>query len=230
MQSGQVVRLSKDESHHLFNVLRLREDAAVELVDGKGTLAQGVVSQAAKNGSDILLASVETRQRSSRVRLCFSLAKHQATEFLVRRCTELGVRGLQPLITDHGLPAKAWKRDRWERVVEEVCKQCQEVWFPEVCEPVRFADWLEDGGERTIVACDENARAAKPQLKGEQDYDLVLGAEGGWSDAERRLLNQKAILLGLGVNRLRTETASLVALTLLKEKLGELQPALVSAD
>lgn len=229
MQAGQTVGLSKDESHHLFNVLRIREGASVELVDGKGTLGMGTVARASKNLTEVLLGSVKKYPRVSRVRLCFGLAKHQASEFLVRRCTELGVSAFQPLVTDHGLPAKVWKRDRWDRIVEEVCKQCQEVWFPEVCEPMRFADWLEQN-TRTIVACDENARVSSLQIGSLVECDLVLGAEGGWSENERRLLAEKASLLGLGVNRLRAETASLVALALLKEKLGELQPALVSAD
>ncbi|MCB0406204.1 MAG: 16S rRNA (uracil(1498)-N(3))-methyltransferase [Bdellovibrionales bacterium] len=228
MAPGQVVCLSREESHHLFNVLRIREHAPVELVDGKGAIASGTVSKAAKNATEVLLSTVESRPRSSRIRLCFSLAKHQATEFLVRRCTELGVSAFQPLITDFGMPAKAWKRDRWERVVEEVCKQCQEVWFPEVCEPIAFDDWIGAASDRTIVACDENDRGAKPEVEKLGDCDLALGAEGGWSEGERRLLNEKAIGLGLGSNRLRTETASLVALTLLKEKMGELQPVLVS--
>lgn len=222
MQEGERVRLSKEESHHFFNVLRLRNDAAIELIDGKGTLATGRVVDATKHATEVVLEKVKRLKAASAIRVCFGLAKSQATDFLIRRCTELGVHSFQPLITDHGLGKKTWNASRWLRVVEEVSKQCQETHFPVLYEPLAFREWYDDLSPRLIIACDENVRTAMPALKLSAAYDLVLGAEGGWSLAERQALAKKALLLGLGKNRLRAETAALVSLTLVKEKVGEL--------
>jgi 16S rRNA (uracil1498-N3)-methyltransferase len=108
-------------------------------------------------------------------------------------------------------------------VVEEVCKQCQELHFPEVAEPKTLACWLaERDASRALVLCDENARVGGAKLT-HSGVDLLVGAEGGWSEEEvEQLRAAGATGLGLGRNRLRAETATLVALALVKQRLGEI--------
>jgi 16S rRNA (uracil1498-N3)-methyltransferase len=221
---GGEVLLDPIQSHHLARVLRLEAGARVLLIDGKGSVAEAVVEEVRPKGVRAKVEAVRSRVDRSRLSLCFALPKGQALDFIFRRATELGLEGFQPLQTRFSSPAKGWNADRWNGVVAEVCKQCEDPFFPTVLPPLTLSQWLSDRDpSRGLVVCDENARDGKIAALPSDGIDLVVGAEGGFSREEVDLLvKQGAQLLGLGRNRLRAETAAIVALTLMKQGVGEL--------
>ncbi len=182
------------------------------LIDGKGTLAKARVDSASPKGTRVHVLSIETSAKKSGVTICFGVPKGPALDFIVRRCTELGVAAFQPLVTRYSLHLKEkdFNEERWHKVVAEVAKQCQELHFPSILPAKPLNAWLSSREKRTLVLCDEAEREGSPSLQG--DCDLLIGAEGGWSDEERMELKAAgAISFGLGVNRLRAETAAVVA-------------------
>ncbi len=224
---GASVALEAVQSHHLAKVLRLQPGEKVGLVDGKGCLAHATLQEIHPKSSVAKIEKIIIVEASSKIVLCFGIPKGQALDFIYRRATELGVAGFQPLKTQHSSPAKGWNEDRWVGVLSEVCKQCEELNFPRNGSPLNLENWLSQRNpNRLLIVCDENARQAAPPLndtKAFEGVDLVVGAEGGLSPAEvEALLRAGGTRLGLGRNRLRAETAALVALTLLKKQLGEI--------
>ncbi len=221
---GDTVALEPEQSKHLAKVLRLEVETVVGIIDGKGTLAKGAITAVHAKASQVRILEVQTATERSRVRLCFAAPKGQALDFIFRRAPELGIEGLQPLQTRFSTPTKGWNAERWDTVVGEVCKQCEELFFPQVFAPLSLDAFLRQRDpKRVLVLCDENARSAEAALPQGLDVDLVVGAEGGFHASEVESLHSAgALSLGLGRNRLRAETAALVALTLTKKTLGEL--------
>jgi len=220
---GRDLILSPEESHHLVRVLRIEQGQEVAVIDGRGHFALADVIEARPKGSVVRVKEVRQSGARSRVQLCFGLPKGPALEFIIRRATEIGVVGFQPLATRYSLKLKEWNEDRWGRILREVAKQCEELWLPTIHPAAVLSDWLakrESG--RMLFFCDEADRGALlGAISGE--CDLLVGAEGGWSDEERTAIHAAgAIRLGLGRNRLRAETAALAGAILLKHQLGEM--------
>ena len=224
LSEGATVLLGADQSHHIAKVIRLEEGEEVALIDGQGQLAHGTLVEVRSKATSVRISKVERSAPAHQVRLCFGVSKGQALDFIFHRATELGVSAFVPLLTQHSSPAKGWNNARWMQVVAETCKQCEELHFPEVAEPQSLQTFLQTRDpKRAMVLCDEKAREGEPLPALPRGVDVVVGAEGGFHAAEVELLrNSGAVLLGLGRNRLRAETAALVALTLIKKHTREL--------
>lgn len=224
--AGADVILPAEESQHLCKVLRMKNGEAVRLFDGKGNGAEGEIVAANPKGTHVRITGLLSPiGQPPRVTLAFALPKGQALDFMIRHCAELGVRAFQPLETRHSLRGKEFNRDRWERVLLEVCKQSQNFRLAELPPPLTMEKWLASRSPADrLIFCSETDRQAKLECtSADVKVDLVIGSEGGWANDElESLKNSNALSLGLGVNRLRMETAALAALVLVKKLVGEL--------
>lgn len=219
-----MLTLSREESHHLNKVLRLENGEKIELVDGKGFLAKATIVESSPKASQVQVDSLHSDLTTSNITLAFGISKSAALEFLIRRTTEIGVKAFQPLLSQHSLHPDSWNEDRWKKLIAEVCKQCELLTFPEILPPLKLTEWLKTRNpSSTLVYSYENSRNDQLQLTASSPVDLVIGSEGGFSSEEILLIqNAGGKSLGLGKNKLRVETASLVALVLAKQKLGEI--------
>lgn len=216
LAKGGQGELSSDESTHALRVLRLKEGDGITLIDGKGQVAEAKIVSTTKKTLSFEIGSVDFHPVRSKITLAFSIPKSGALEILLRKVTEIGVQRFQPLVSEHSLHPDSWNTGRWERVLAEACKQCQDPYLP-ICEqPLSLTQWM---GKRDrdwpLFFCDEEARDEKASIPASAPgTDILVGAEGGWSETERQLiLGAGARKLGLGKNRLRAETAAIVAVT-----------------
>lgn len=222
---GTEVGLSQEESHHLAKVLRMEVGSECELVDGAGTVAKARIVENHPKRARCLILSVSNEKNFNKIHIAFAIPKSNALDFIIHRCTEVGVASFQPLTTDHSLKINSWNESRWERVVIETAKQCQEIHFPVVLPPLNLESWLfqKRDKSRELIYCDEEARHnALDAISIEKEVDLLIGSEGGWSEKERNEFQKLGKAMGLGKNRLRAETACIVALSLLKKHWNEL--------
>lgn len=222
--TGSSLTLDEEQSAHCVRVLRLKTGDPISVINGKGGLGEGILLEANPKRTIVELKSVETVERSSQIQLAFGLAKPAALELIFRKCTEIGIASFQPLITDHSLHPDSWNQDRWQKIVVEACKQSQELWFPHIFSPIPLTTWLNARQkERSLIVCDERFRRGQKEFVLASTADVLIGPEGGWSEAERaQFQGMNLFCLGLGKNRLRAETACLVALALVKLRLGEI--------
>jgi 16S rRNA (uracil1498-N3)-methyltransferase len=221
--NGEIIRLSPEESHHIVHVLRLAAGEAISLADGKGKVAQGRLTDTSARGCHVQIESQEFVPPPFKITVAFGIPKGPALEFIIRRCTEVGIARFQPLLTQHSLHVQNWNEARWQKIIVEVAKQCQSPWFPELRPPQKLKDWL-TGREigHTFFFCHEDRRAAEATIDPKKPVDLLVGAEGGWSREESEWIDSAgAVSLGLGRNRLRAETAALVATVQIKHEIDE---------
>jgi len=221
---GQTLFLDAEESAHCHRVLRIRTGERVCIIDGKGTVAEAVVKDSHLKQTTVVIESRVFSPQKSDIQLAFGLTKPPSLEIIFKKCTEIGVRSFQPLITDHSLHPQSWNSERWNKLLMEACKQCQDPWLPTLEEPVKIQSWIKQRTpDRRLFFCDENSRHSPHLPSFPEGADILVGPEGGWSQAERVLLQDvTSSPLGLGSNRLRSETACLVSLTIVKLLRGEL--------
>lgn len=176
-----------------------------------------------------------------------AIPKGRKIDLVVEKLSEIGVRRLSPVLSGKSVVqgTHGWqdRLERWRRIARSAAGQARRRRVMVVDEPVDLAEWLEkfDGkvlalvtemaavrlgeavtGDGAAALLDKNfAPEAAGKLAGE--LALVIGPEAGFLPAELRLLEGAgARFVSLGPLVLRTETAALVAATVVMHRLREL--------
>lgn len=151
--------------------------------------------------------------------LAFALLKRDATDLVVQKATELGVRAIRPIITRRTQAARA-NTDRLRAIAIEAAEQSERLTIPAIHEPVALdallRDW--DANRRLFVALERHpAQTPSPH----SPAALLVGPEGGWTDQEIVMLSTQPCVtpISLGPLILRAETAALAGLVLLQAAL-----------
>ncbi len=213
---GGACGLPTDEAAHARRVLRLRAGDAVGLIDGNGLAAEAVVEDASPSGVSVRVC---TRSRPEppmpRVRVVAAPPKGARAESMVDGLAQLGVFSWTPLLTERGNPdGAANRRRRWERAALEAAKQCGRATLLRVEPALTLTDALARPAAGLRVLADP---AGGPPVvpAGTDEVDLLIGPEGGFTDAERNAaLAAGAIPWRLGPHILRIETAALAGAAL----------------
>lgn len=224
------VELEGDEAHHLLRVLRLGEGDEVVLFDGRGRAARAVVTTVAP-GRVGLEPRAEAPTGESPLPLTVGVAMPKADKMslVVQKLTELGAVRIVPLVTERGeASAERTRRSlpRFRRIAVEACKQCGRSRLPEIDAPEALEELLVDveaSRASAVLAAHPGAPPLEPP-EGAGPLLVLVGPEGGWSEAELELLERGgARLFGLGPRTLRTETAAIAATALIQWTAGDLR-------
>ena len=157
--------------------------------------------------------------------LVFAPLKKARTDFVVEKAAELGAARIVPVMTDF-TNAERVRRDRLQAHAVEAVEQCGGTFVPEVAEAVRLGALLDAWpAERWLMFCDESLAGPGAALEGPrgEPWAVLIGPEGGFSDAERARLRAmpQAVAVGLGPRILRADTAAVAALALWQAALGD---------
>ena len=217
------VSLSERNHQYLSRVLRAKPGQFIRLFDGRGRTCEATVKEIRKRETTIeLMAITESPDHRLPVTLGLALIKSDRLDWALQKATELGVSAIQPIITQFtDSPPKAdrleKKRDHWKEILVNACEQSDNDWVPVLREP-RQLDELALPGQ-TIVA---HPATDSVQINPDHEALLLIGPEGGFSDAELDFLYKKQVKpMSLGPRILRTETAAIVGLTLLGQQYGQ---------
>ncbi len=198
--------LSDHDRHHLERSLRLRDGDPFTVTDGRGAWRPCLLRAA---GIESAGTRVDVAPPHPRLTVAFALVKGSKPELAIQKLTELGIDRIIVFESERSVARLAEERSarvvaRFERIMREALMQSRGVWLPT----------LEIGGDFTSVAgldgalrADRGGRRLAPG-----DNTVLIGPEGGWSDAERSLL-PRAVSLAPTV--LRAETAAIAAGVLL---------------
>ena len=222
---GQSVSLSRDQAHYLFGVMRLGAGDAVGLFNGLDGEWRAEVVEAGRKGGILRASEQIVPQRDPPdLWLTFAPLKKAQTEFIVQKAVEMGAKRIVPVATDF-TNAERFRVDRARAHAVEAAEQCGATYVPEVADLAKLGAVL-DGwpAGRRLMFCDEalaGETAALPDLPG--PWAILIGPEGGFSDAERTRLDamEAAHPVALGPRILRAETAAVAAMTLWQIALGD---------
>ncbi len=188
--------------HHLRRVLRVRDGEVVTVTDGRGRWR---ACRARADGLDADGDVMHVESAGPLVTLAVATPKGDRAEWLVQKCTEIGVDRIVLLRAEHSVVRWTGERadrhvDRLRRVMVEAAMQSRRVWLPELTGPLPAGQVLTDA-----VAAEPGGRPLTPA-----DHTIAVGPEGGWSPAEITVAHDT---VSLGPTVLRVETAAVVAVT-----------------
>ncbi|MCX7306269.1 MAG: 16S rRNA (uracil(1498)-N(3))-methyltransferase [Hyphomicrobiales bacterium] len=226
--AGAAIELDAEQSHYLANVLRMAEGAQLLVFNGRD--GEWLARVAARTKKAVRLEAVElTRPQpvASDLLYCFAPLKVGRLDYLVQKAVEMGAGVLQPVITQHTQLAKAGT-ERLQANAIEAAEQCGILAIPEVRGAQKFAKLLANWDrDRRLIFCDESAETNNPlaalQAIRETRLGLLVGPEGGFSEAERGQLRALPFVtaIPLGPRILRADTAAVAALAVIQATVGD---------
>jgi len=222
----QSVELEKDQAHYLFGVMRLELGSEITLINGRDGAFTAEVTDAGKRRGQLRIG-VQTQElvMPPDLWLMFAPIKKARTDFIVEKATEMGARRILPVSTDFTNSDRI-RQDRLQAHAIEATEQCGGTYVPEVCALSKLTDMLANWDpERKILFCDETlaGEAMTRALPESEKWAIVIGPEGGFSQAERDRLKALAYAhpIALGPRILRADTAAVAALTYWQMQAGD---------
>ncbi len=223
---GQRVPLSRDQAHYLFGVMRQGEGGHVSLFNGRDGEWRAEIAEAGKRAG-VLLCQTQTAplRLPPDLWLLFAPIKKARTDFIVEKAAEMGAARIVPVLTDLTNSERV-RRDRLQAHAVEAAEQCGGTYVPEVAEATKLSALLDHWDPaRRIMFCDEGLAGPASGLncKAVGPWAILIGPEGGFSDAERGRLARLgcAHAVSLGPRILRADTAAVAAMTVWQQALGD---------
>lgn len=218
MQSNQgFYTMDEPTSKYCIQVLRNEKGDKVLLADGKGTRYEAVITDDHRKKC-VVQISAKTTMPAPVPKLCIAIAFTKNTsrmEWFLEKAVEIGIQEIIPLITQRTEKEKL-KMERLENILVSAMLQSKQWYLPVLTEPQLFEKAL-SGGQMLIAHClpDEKKHLLDVMLPG-KDTLLFIGPEGDFTPEEITLAIEKGgVAVSLGDTRLRTETAGVVACTLM---------------
>ncbi len=234
---GDLVRLSAEQAHQVFHVLRLKVGDTVVVLDGAGM--EYDVKLTTASGRNVTGKIVAQRQATGepavQITLFQSLLAREKFEWVLQKGTEIGVVRFVPVQTERTLlrakRIEPKKMVRWQRIVTEAAEQSHRGRIPKIETPVTFVQALSQFGDfdRALIAATSGQARTLPDALAAGDRTpasvaVLIGPEGGFSDEEiAQACRNGASSVNLGPRILRTETAAIIAPALVLFELGEME-------
>ena len=227
-----LVELVGSEGHHAASVCRLREGERVEVFDGAGCLAEASVKEVKHREVILQIEQMKVyRGPGRRIVIAVSVAKGERFDWLISKCTELGVDRICPVIFQRTIkqPKNPKAVERWQRIAIEAAKQCRRLFLPQIDGPLVVQDAIntlvKDYPKARILfgSLDKEAAALAADVFGGEDVMAIVGSEGGFTEEEVALLQGRgAKPVRLADTVLRVETAALAfAAVLAAKRIGQ---------
>lgn len=223
---GDLIIISGEEYNHLTHVMRKRIGDFIMVVDGEGNAYKALIININKKRVEakVLEKYTNYNEPEKKLTIAVALLKNPSKyDFLVEKTVELGVHQIIPIFTHRTIPKSA-KVERLQKLSISAMKQSGRAYLPKVLNPVNLVDLIsltDDYSARlifhNITENNEEAYSFRTLLKLNLDNTLILiGPEGGFTDEEVTMsVNAGFKIVSLGVRRLRTETAAIVASTII---------------
>lgn len=210
--------LPESDSGHCVRVLRMHTGDSLEVVDGKGTLYHCVLLDPHPKHATVDIISSEPLPKVWRGTITIAIAptkNNDRMEWLVEKLTEIGVDRIIPLRCRYS-ERKDINVERLNKIAVSAMKQSLKAILPQIDAMTTYRTFLEQNttGRRFIAYCDPSIprRLFAKEYTPYEDTTILIGPEGDFSTEEiRDALDSGWLPVSLGDNRLRTETAALVA-------------------
>lgn len=226
------VRFSRDQAHQILRVLRLRRGDALAVFDGSGAEHEAELISVGPGEASARLTAIRDAVPESPLRLILlqGLPKTEKMEMIVQKSTELGIHRIVPLVCERSVSRGSGRLPRWRMIGREAAEQCGRTTLPIIDPPVSFAAFFagEGGvGLHGLILWEDEAetgvRDALKLMRPGEHLCLLVGPEGGLTADEVNGAGHAGLVTAsLGRRTLRTETAALVALSIIQYELGDL--------
>ena len=217
--------LNEETSKHAVQVLRMQNGEQLLLTDGKGSLFNAAIIDDNRKKCTVKILSVSTEPPpTTNNTVAISLVKNSTRfEWFIEKATEIGISEIVPLVCIR-TEKQHFRRDRMKSILISAMLQSQQSWLPQLHEPVKYNEYIKDvkegtGLQKFIAHCEEEnskEQLGNSILTNSTARIILIGPEGDFTKEEiADALQNNFLPVSLGNTRLRTETAGVVAATLL---------------
>ena len=219
IQKQESYTLPADESRHCIRVLRLKTDDEVQLIDGRGNLYSGVIYDPDPGGCKIAVNAMISDYHKRNFHLHIAIAPTKNTdrfEWFLEKATEIGIDEITPLLCARSV-RNTLKYERLDKVIVAAMKQSVIARKPVLNDFTEIGTFLKKqfyGDVMKFIAhCADGSRKKIDQLyHSGRNVICLIGPEGDFATEELELsIKYEFHPVTLGNNRLRTETAGVVA-------------------
>ena len=219
--SNTDVLLDEASSKHIVQVLRMQNGEQMQITNGKGILFTTEVADNNRKRCTVkVIQKSEITNLKSKISIAISPVKNNTRfEWFLEKATEIGVTEIIPLLCSR-TEKTAFKFDRMKSILVSAMLQSQQCWLPVLHEPTKFNEVVKSSTQQQkfIAHCIDDAKRSLADLNNESlsSKIILIGPEGDFTADEIELaLQNNYSAVSLGETRLRTETAGIVAATLL---------------
>ncbi len=228
----------KDETRHIEKVLRMKDGDRITLFDGTGAEYTAVLMGRRDN---ILTAEIEQVHYKAdnppvKLSLMQGIAKGDKMDTIIQKAVEIGVSSIYPVTCERTVvrvsgDRAATKVVRWQQIAREACKQCRRNTIPEIHPITAYSEifhYIQDNPLIMLYEDEKEAGLKKLLRDKEKEFHgkeifVLIGPEGGFTAHEaEEACARNAFLTSLGPRILRTETAGIVAASIVLYEYGDL--------
>ncbi len=230
LQADRALTLTQEQGHYLVSVMRCRTGAPVRVFNGRDGEWEAELVERGRKLVDVVPHRQSRPQTPlGRIIWFFAPLKQARLDYMVQKAVEMGVASLRPVVTQH-TQAQRINLERMRANAIEAAEQCNLLAVPDILPEIKAQTMLDHlPPDAVLIFCDEEAehRSALHALQAvpaDKPVVVLIGPEGGFSEAERRLfLSYPAVIrLSLGPRIMRADTAAVAALTLVQAVCGDL--------
>lgn len=215
--------LSRDDEYHIKKVMRMNKGDMIEIVDNKNTFICEIISLDPVKAK-IVKETNENNENDKNIILVQSLVNETKMDYVLQKGTELGVNEFYAFKATNSVIKENSKSDkkivRWQKIVKEASEQSKRNIIPKVNNIVDIKELCKIKADvKLLLTVNEKTKNIKKILKESKKYDtliIVIGPEGGFTKIEEEtLINNGFISTSLGNRVLRSETAGMVAISMI---------------
>ncbi len=228
-ESADVV-LSPEQSHYLDRVMRAKIGDLVIAFNNHDGEWRGHIAETGRKAVTLHLdQAMRPPAPQGRISYFFAPLKQARLDYMVQKAVEMGAARLGAVMTLHTMVSRL-NLERMQANAIEAAEQCTMIAVPEVLPEQKLETMLaQRGKDDVLVFCDEAAPMTSPlkalaAIGPDRTISVLVGPEGGFSDAERTLIlaQPDVIVLSLGPRILRADTAAVAVMALVQAVCGDL--------
>lgn len=221
-----LVELTETVFHHWVKVLRAQIGEQATLFNGQGGEYEVELTDISKKSAIVKVNNFNPINRVTKFSTLLGqvMSKGDRMDYAIQKAVELGVSKIQLLTSERCEMRLKYDRDQkkldhWQGIAIAACEQCGLNIVPEILAPLSLEQWLTSELPTTRLVLAPNKEEVNALANVTTDLALLIGPEGGLSDTEINNANQKGFINWcIGERVLRTETAPVVALSILNYK------------
>lgn len=212
--------MNEDTSKHCIQVLRHEKGDKVLLADGRGHKFTTAITDDNRKKCVVKILATDTIPAPERaLRIAIAFTKNASRiEWFLEKAAEIGIQTIIPLVSQRTEKDKI-KAERLQSILVSAMLQSQQFYLPELQEPQAFDKLVKQNkdAQQLIAHCLPEQKSPLQQvMQPGKDTLILIGPEGDFTPEEIKLaLDQGFVPVSLGNTRLRTETAGMVAVTLM---------------
>ena len=223
------IELTETVFHHWVKVLRAKVGESATLFNGQGGEYEVTLTEVLKKSASVSINGFNPDNRTPAFTTLLGqvMSKGDRMDYAIQKAVELGVSEIQLLTSERCEMRLKYDRDQkkldhWQGVAIAACEQCGMNIVPKILAPLRLEDWFNSNLPATKLVLAPNKDQVDVLNNVSKDLALLIGPEGGLSEAEINAANAVGFENWcIGSRVLRTETAPVVALAILNYRLAE---------